>query len=462
LLAGLAVLAVGLPLAWAVVQILPDMGSGDDRYRVASLNLPTLPSPPAEQAIIAAEVAAAPPALAPEPEVASNEVAVAPLPPVSHRRTVKLDKGDTLIGLLVSLAVPEAEAHQAMSALKTVYNPRAVQAGQDIALLYENGNFNGFEFAPSSEQSVRVERQGQDYKAATIKHKLERQVMAASAEIKGSLYGAGSEAGIPSAAMAAMIKALSYSVDFQRDIRAGDSFRVLYETMQAPDGTVVKTGNILFAEIKLQNRTIPIYRYEFSDGRTEYFDKSGKSLRKALLRTPVDGARMSSGFGMRRHPILGYSKMHKGTDFAAPVGTPIFAAGDGVIVERGRKGAYGNYIRIRHSNSFSTAYAHMSRFSSALSQGSRVKQGQVIGYVGTTGRSTGPHLHFETLINGAQVNPISLKNTSTGEPLSGNNLERFLRMTRIIERHFEGVKDGQVMEVAFDGPAIIAQPSSNN
>jgi murein DD-endopeptidase MepM/ murein hydrolase activator NlpD len=375
---------------------------------------------------------------------------------------VKLERGDTLIGLLVSVAVPEAEAHQALSALKTVYNPREMQAGQDVALLYENGNFNGFEFSPSSIQSVRVERAGKDYKAAAIRHKLERQVMAGSAEIRSSLYEAGSNAGIPSGAMAAMIKALSYSVDFQRDIRAGDSFRVLYETMQAPDGSVVKTGNILFAEIELQNRTIPIYRFEFNDGRAEFFDKNGKSLRKALLRTPVDGARLTSGFGMRRHPILGYSKMHKGVDFAAPVGTPIFAAGDGVVVERGWKGAYGNYIRIRHSNSFATAYAHLSRFSSTVRQGTRVRQGQVIGYVGSTGRSTGPHLHFETLVNGKQVNPLSLRNTSTGEPLKGRDLERFQRMVRIIDRHFEGVKDGQVVEVAFEGPAIVAQPEARN
>ena len=178
------------------------------------------------------------------------------------------------------------------------------------------------------------------------------------------------------------------------------------------------------------------YRHEFEGGRIGYFKADGHSAKKGLLSTPVDGARMSSGFGMRHHPVLGYSKMHKGMDFAAPTGTPIYAAGDGVVEKASRFGGYGNYVRIRHNDNIKTAYAHMSRFGKGVKSGSTVKQGEVIGYIGTTGRSTGPHLHYEVLMDGAQVNPNSVK-IPTGEVLAGAELNKFKSTVASYEKQFK-------------------------
>ena len=185
--------------------------------------------------------------------------------------------------------------------------------------------------------------------------------------------------------------------------------------------------------LSLSGETLDAFRFEPQDGEIEYFDRTGRSLRKFLLRTPVDGARLSSTFGMRRHPILGYSLMHKGIDFAAPSGTPIYAAGGGRVVAAGRNGGYGNYIRVRHSGEYSTAYAHLSRFAKGVKAGQRVRQGQVIGYVGTTGRSTGPHLHYEVLRNDQQINPLEIKQPPATQ-LAGADLERFNEEVARIDR----------------------------
>jgi murein DD-endopeptidase MepM/ murein hydrolase activator NlpD len=189
----------------------------------------------------------------------------------------------------------------------------------------------------------------------------------------------------------------------------------------------VKSGDILFAALTLNGVRMPLYRYQREPGRDpEYFTADGKSIKKSLLRTPIESARVSSGFGMRKHPILGYSKMHKGIDFAAPEGTPILASGDGVIEVAGRTGGYGNYVRIRHTDDYETAYGHMSAYGRGIKSGVRVTQGQVIGYVGSTGQSTGPHLHYEIMIDGVQVNPKGVK-LDTNMPLTGKAIAAFER-----------------------------------
>jgi murein DD-endopeptidase MepM/ murein hydrolase activator NlpD len=383
-------------------------------------------------------------------------VAVAPADP--SRRVIRLAWGDTLLGLLAKAAVPEAEAHEALASLKGVYDPRQLKAGEEVVVRYDPaGRFSGFEFEPSAEQRVQVQRHDDNnYKAASIVRPLSSNVMAASINIEGSLYESGIKAGIPAGTMAELVKALSFSVDFQRDIHPGNSFKVLYEVKRNPEGVLVRTGDILYAEVKLNDRMVPVYRYRFADGRTELFDREGKSVRRALMRTPVNASRISSGFGMRRHPVMGYNRMHKGVDFAAPTGTPIYAAGDGVIVERGWKGGYGNYVRIRHNGTLQTAYGHMSRFSSGFSRGSRVKQGQVIGYVGSTGVSTGPHLHFEVLVNGAQVNPLRVANMSTGEALRGAHLDRLKGIVKAIDEQFASLPAGLAQDVAFS--ALTGEP----
>ncbi|MEQ9447172.1 MAG: peptidoglycan DD-metalloendopeptidase family protein, partial [Rhodospirillaceae bacterium] len=223
-----------------------------------------------------------------------------------------------------------------------------------------------------------------------------------------------------------MIRLFSYDVDFQRDIRSNDHFEIMFGQDVTNEGLVVTNGNIEYAAMTLRGETIKIYAFKHSEGETQYYNEEGKGIRKALMRTPINGARLSSSFGRRKHPVLGYTKMHRGVDFAAPRGTPIYAAGDGVIEKRQRWSSFGNYIRIRHGDGFATAYAHMNNFAKGYAVGSRVRQGAVIGYVGTTGRSTGPHLHYEVLRNGTQVNPMQVRFPAS-KTLDGEELKNFQR-----------------------------------
>lgn len=243
--------------------------------------------------------------------------------------------------------------------------------------------------------------------------------------ISSSLYVAAIEAGIPDSVIIDLIGLYSYDIDFQREIRRGDEFELLFERFYDDAGRAVKSGNIDYASMTVQGRQKGYYRFKATDdGITDYYDAKGQSAKKFLMRTPINGARISSGFGRRRHPVLGYTKQHMGTDFAAPTGTPIFAAGNGVIERSSRYGSYGNYVRIRHANGYKTAYAHMSRYGKGVKQGRRVKQGQIIGYVGATGRVTGAHLHYEVMLNGKKVNPLRIK-VPTGRKLGGNMLAAF-------------------------------------
>jgi murein DD-endopeptidase MepM/ murein hydrolase activator NlpD len=229
---------------------------------------------------------------------------------------------------------------------------------------------------------------------------------------------------LPPQILAAFIRNYSYNVDFQRDIQPGDKFQVLYQLTVNDRGEMVRPGNILVASLDVDGAAQKIYLSQTSDGGLDYFSPDGRSIRKILLRTPVDGAKITSGFGMRMHPILGYTKMHKGVDFGAPAGTPVYAAGDGMIEKMGWYGGYGKYVRIRHSSEMGTAYAHLSRFNPELHEGSRVRQGEVIAYTGATGEATGPHLHYEVLKNGTQVNPLTVTGP-LGNVLAGRELVAF-------------------------------------
>ena len=356
---------------------------------------------------------------------------------------VEVRSGDTLIALLVDAGIDRGEAYKAVTALEKVFAPRELRPGQEIRLNLSPPNQRSeardrqlveLSLQPDVERDVQVTRDPEGgFVAATIERPLTVKVAHASSGISSSLFEASLAQGVPLGAMAEIIRAFSYDVDFQREIHPGDRYEVLYEEYRDEQGNLAKVGNVLYAALTLKDRELKIYRFTPADGRADYFNPKGESIRKALLRTPVDGARMSSGFGMRKHPILGYSRMHKGTDFAAPTGTPIFAAGDGVIVKIGRNGGYGNYIQIRHNSEFSTAYAHISRFAKGLRKGTRVEQGKVIAYVGTTGRSTGPHLHYEVLKNGRQTNPLSIK-LPTGQILEGKDLQAFQTAKDEIDR----------------------------
>jgi len=356
---------------------------------------------------------------------------------------VVIESGDTVAGVLQNAGLSGRESYFAVKALSEHFNPRHVKKGQEIGLHFaqdpESGEmvFDKMAFILSPVKSIVVEKEGEDvdYVASLDEKELKRRTYGRYAEIETSLYGSAARASIPSPIIAEMIRIYSWDIDFQRDIRRGDRVEVLYESFETEDGAYSKNGDILYASLHMGGKELPIYRFEMDDGRIDYFEPDGTSIRKTLMKTPVDGARISSGYGMRKHPILGYNKMHKGVDFAAPTGTPIYAAGDGVIEARGRKGAYGHYVRIRHNSKLKTAYAHLSRYKKGLKVGSRVEQGDVIGYVGSTGRSTGPHLHYEVLVHGRQVNPRSV-DLPTGEILTGEQLRRFKSLRQSLDRDY--------------------------
>jgi murein DD-endopeptidase MepM/ murein hydrolase activator NlpD len=233
-----------------------------------------------------------------------------------------------------------------------------------------------------------------------------------------------------------MINLFAFDVDFQRDVQKGDTFETLIEQHRDRNGEIVRYGNILYAALTIQGSTIKLYRWQGDDGEADYFTDKGESSRKALMRTPIDGARLSSGFGYRRHPILGYSKLHQGVDFSAPTGTPIYAAGAGQLEKMGWQGGYGNAIVIRHTKEYATLYGHMSGFAPGMQPGKRVKQGDIIGYVGTTGMSTGPHLHYEVHLAGKQIDPLSLKLPSR-QRLQGAELVRYLDLVKTINARWQ-------------------------
>ncbi|MEL0107687.1 MAG: M23 family metallopeptidase [Rhodospirillaceae bacterium] len=363
------------------------------------------------------------------------------VPDTPYRYTLRIRRGETLSGLLIRTGFSRDKTQAAIKALKVHYNPRHIEKGQRIKLTFlpqaagqTVGSLLGIELAPDFDRDIIVRRnESGEFDATVEKKQLQTELALKTGVIRHSLFVAGKKSGVPNRVLAELIRAYSWDIDFQRDIHPGDSFEVLYEHYTDEDGNRVRAGNIKYAVLKSNRRTLKIYRYTTKDGTTDYFDVNGKSARKALMRTPIDGARLSSGFGRRRHPILGYTKMHRGVDFAAPRGTPIYAAGDGVIRKIGWNGGYGRYIRIRHNRTHSTAYAHLHRFARGLKRGNRVRQGQVIGYVGTTGRSTGPHLHYEILRAGRQVNPLRVRMPS-GRQLQKAELDRFNTAKTFIDR----------------------------
>lgn len=367
-------------------------------------------------------------------------------------RAVKVERGDTLMKLLTKNEVDRRDAHAAIEALAEVYDPRRMQIGQLFELSLEESpdkpSLLSLSFKADPVRTIQVNYTDDGAYKADVKEKaLQRGDAFAAGTIRSSLYVAAVDAGIPVAVLHDMIRIFSFDVDFQRDIQKGDRFEILYDEQRAGDGTLVRTGDITYAAMTLSGKELAYFRYTPKSGVTDYFDRKGQSVRKTLMRTPVNGARLSSGFGKRKHPILGFTKMHRGTDFAAPTGTPIMAAGDGVVDYIGRNGSYGKYIRIRHNSTYKTAYAHMSGYKRGLTKGARVKQGEVIGYIGTTGRSTGPHLHYEVLENGRQRNPMSVK-LPAGEKLKGQELKRFAAILPAMEQRIAVARDDNTLVAA--------------
>ena len=253
--------------------------------------------------------------------------------------------------------------------------------------------------------------------------KLKKRIIYSENIILQSLYKSASDQKVPIGIIIEFARIYGFQVDFQRDIRKKDSFQIMYEVFKDENGKVIENGSILFANLKLSGENNRLYYFD-KKGSEGHYDKNGKSVQKALMKTPINGARLSSPFGMRKHPIDGFNKMHRGTDFAAPMGTPIMASGNGIIKKAGWCGGGGNCVVIKHNSTYQTVYAHMSKFAKGIRSGVRVRQGQTIGYVGSTGKSTGPHLHYEVIINGKRVNSQKLKLPS-GKILKGEERKLF-------------------------------------
>jgi murein DD-endopeptidase MepM/ murein hydrolase activator NlpD len=362
------------------------------------------------------------------PSTPATEQSAKPI--VTYPRTVALliNKGDTIANLLVANHVRPEEAHKVVDALKSQISPSQIKPGQRISVTLARHESIG-DAAAVKELAIKLpglsamelqRLENGDFKFAGNPLNMTELKIGARrgyGVVRTSLFQAGSDGGIPASAMREVIKAFSYDVDFQRDIHPGDTIEVLMGK------TAQGYGPLRYAALTLRGKKREIFAFKDASGQTAWFDAKGNSIKKSLLRTPLDGAEVTSGFGMRTHPILGYSKFHKGVDFGAPTGTPVMAAGDGVVEERGWKNGYGNFLLIRHNGTYETAYGHLSRFGN-IKVGSRVKQGQVVAYVGMTGMATGPHLHYEVRQKDVQVNPVA-KQFNLQNGLSGKQLATF-------------------------------------
>jgi murein DD-endopeptidase MepM/ murein hydrolase activator NlpD len=351
-------------------------------------------------------------------------------------QTVTVERGDTLSAILAEAGVAEDDIATILTSIKKVYDPTAIKPGRRLTLTLgrvaakpgapKSTVLLSLKLRPTIQREIVVERRDDGaYESAEIVKTLTEKTDRVQGVINGSLYQAAMNAGVPESAIQELIRIYSYDVDFQRDIQAGDKFEVLFTRYYDDQGVPVKLGTVLHATLTLQGERKPLYRFTDPDGQTtDYYTAQGTNGKRMLMKTPIDGARLSSGFGMRRHPILGFNKLHRGTDFAAPTGTPIMASGNGVVEVAGVAGGYGNYVRIRHNDTYKTAYAHLHRFARGMKTGAKVRQGQIIGYVGSTGRSTGPHLHYEVMANNRYVDSQSVK-LPTGTLLTGKDMAAF-------------------------------------
>lgn len=385
---------------------------------------------PAEVAAVAApDVPELAPVLAP-----TTEAVTYPL-----TKELVVASGDTFVTMLGKAGVTVQEAHTILDAMGKKFNPRSLNVKDRISVSLDKvtesaaPSITKMSVAISNASYLEISRDAKgSYAVKQVDVPVVKKLARAGGKIDSSLYETIVSSGMPSSLVGEIIKAYSYDVDFQRDIHGGDTVDVVFERIQTEDGKPVGYGNIIYASLNTGERDLRIYRYTGKDGSSDYYTAKGESVRKALLKTPINGARISSGFGMRNHPILGYSKMHKGVDFAAATGTPVYASGDGVVSFVGRKGGYGNYVQIKHNAQYASAYAHLSRFATGVAPGKKVKQGQIVAYVGSTGASTGPHLHYEILMAGAQVNPSNVK-FKTGTVLAGAELKSFKRTIETLQ-----------------------------
>jgi len=339
----------------------------------------------------------------------------------------KIKKGETFDQVLKMYFVNENEISDIKKNLSKEVNLDKLNTSQKISITIDQSKnlVKEFIFQLSTTKKIYLTKDLEldNFKQKTLVTRLSKKVIYSENTIFNSLYKSAVDKKIPVGAIIEFARIYGFQVDFQRDIKKKDSFQIMYEVFENDDGKIIETGNILFANLKLSGQNNSLYYFD-KKGSEGHYDRSGKSVKKALMKTPINGARLSSPFGMRKHPIDGFNKMHRGTDFAAPMGTPIMASGDGVIKKAGWCGGGGNCVVIKHNSTYQTVYAHMSKFARNIRTGIRVKQGQTIGYVGSTGKSTGPHLHYEVIVNGKKINSQKLKLPS-GKILKGDDRKLF-------------------------------------
>ena len=339
----------------------------------------------------------------------------------------KVSNGETFDNILELYSIREKEINEIKKKLSNKINLNKLNTNHKIKFTLDQSNnfIKDFTFQVSNKEKIYLKRgtDNNQFDQKILVTKLKKNTIYKENLIMQSLYKSASEQRIPANVIIEFARIYGFQVDFQRDIRKRDSFQILFEVFKDDNGKIIETGEILFANLKLSGVNNSLYFFN-EDGSSGHYDKNGKSVKKALMKTPINGARLSSPFGMRKHPIDGFNKMHRGTDFAAPMGTPIMASGDGVIKKAGWCGGGGNCVVIKHNSTYQTVYAHMSKFAKGIRNGVRVKQAQIIGYVGSTGKSTGPHLHYEVIVNGKKINSQKLKLPS-GKILKGDERKKF-------------------------------------
>ena len=339
-----------------------------------------------------------------------------------------LKNGEGLGKLLRRAGYEATDVAAAVDAVSGRASLRALPVGLDVRVTP-----GGFAFTTRNGRDIfAIDDPEEGWVAFSAIRPVERYLSFAQGVINDSIYRAAADSNIPDDALAEYVRIMGFSVDFQREIRSGDAFELLYEQqIDQISGEKIAT-KLHYAGLMLSGSQLGFYRFDHDGSRVGWYDRNGNSAARTLIRTPISGARLSSSYGMRKHPISGYNRMHKGVDFAAPTGTPIIAAGSGVVTKSGWLGSYGRYIRIRHNSTYDTAYAHMSRIARGITPGRRVEQGQIIGYVGSSGRSTGPHLHYEILVNNRKVNPLTVS-LPTGEKIPAELLADFRSQVELVE-----------------------------
>lgn len=349
---------------------------------------------------------------------------------------IEIKKNDTFSKIIDPYFENYIIKNKIINELNKEFNLKNLKIGQEI-YIYQNSKKIVKTIIIPIDFSTDIEIEINETKITLTKKKIKitKDFKSNKFFIKSSLYEDGKIVGVPLEILSEAIKLYSFDVDFQRDIQKNDEFEIFYEVFINGNKGNISYGKIKYIKLNLHGNILEYFIFKDEDDHFDYFNKEGKNARKALMKTPIDGARLSSSYGVRKHPILGYNKLHKGVDFAAPKGTPIYAAGNGVIDFVGKNGGYGKYIRIRHNSSYKTAYAHLSNYKKNIYKGIRVSQGEVIGYVGSTGKSTGPHLHYEVIYQNKQINPMKMKLPS-GKILKDNELKKFNKEMKIIYSDF--------------------------